>query len=314
MLLVKQKHRGGALLTALFIMTLVAIVATAMSSHLQVDIYRTRLIVTHDKLYYASQAVAFWAMDELKDPKKKFAISNDEGMVSKLPNSMIRVYPSVILSGELYDLQSRFNLNNLINKKSFLGFSNLVSRLVPNLTGPERIEMAFAINNWISTYDLALGTDKYLSYYLKQNPSYHSSHQFMQSVSELRLVKDVNAKTYLALQPYLTALPEPTALNFNTANVKTLLSLGNALNEDKVSELIEARGEKGLKNLAKIEELLKKFNVGSDQITLESTYFLSIAHASTENQNFTVYTLLKRSRDKKNKLSVSILRESINVF
>jgi general secretion pathway protein K len=52
-----KKDPGGALLTALFIMTLVAIVATAMSTRLQLDIYRTRLIVTYDKLYLASQAI-----------------------------------------------------------------------------------------------------------------------------------------------------------------------------------------------------------------------------------------------------------------
>ncbi|MFT4058398.1 MAG: type II secretion system minor pseudopilin GspK [Legionella sp.] len=310
---IKHKYRGGALLTALFIMTLVAIVATAMSSHLQVDIYRTRLIVNHDRLYYASQAVAFWAMSELNDPKKKFNMSNNEGVVGRLPKSMSHVYPSVILSGELYDLQSRFNLNNLLNRKSFLGFANLVSHVISDLNGPERINLAFAINNWISTYDLALGTDKYLSYYLKQKPPYHPSHQLMQSASELRLIKDVNSNTYLALQPYITALPETTSLNINTATPKTLLSLGT-LDNDKVKQIIEARGEKGLKDLAKLEPLLKKLNIAYEQITLESTYFLSVAHATSDNQNFTVYTLLKRSRDKKGKLSVSILRESINVF
>lgn len=61
--------KGSALLTALFIMTLVAIVATAMSTKVQLDIYRTRLILTHDKLYFASQAVTFWSMGQLADKK-----------------------------------------------------------------------------------------------------------------------------------------------------------------------------------------------------------------------------------------------------
>lgn len=67
-----ENNKGGALLTALFIMTLVAIVATAMSIRLQTDIYRTRLVLTHDKLYLASQAVTFWALGELRDGKQKF--------------------------------------------------------------------------------------------------------------------------------------------------------------------------------------------------------------------------------------------------
>ena len=59
--------RGSALLSALFIMTLVAICATAMSMRLQLDIYRTRLTLDSDKLYLASQAVTFWAMDILSE-------------------------------------------------------------------------------------------------------------------------------------------------------------------------------------------------------------------------------------------------------
>jgi general secretion pathway protein K len=311
---INKKQRGAALLTALFIMTLVAIVATAMSGKLQVDIYRTRLIIAHDKLYFASQAVAFWAMGNLNDPKKKFTQSNSQGMVDKYPETMAHIYPSVTLTGELYDLQARFNLNNLVNKKSILGFVNFVSHTAQDVNAPDRMNMAFAINDWVSSYDLAVGKDQYLSYYLHQKPPYHPNHQFMASSSELRLIKDVSAQTFLELQPYVTALSEPTALNLNTASKKTLMSISNAIDDSKADELIAARGEKGLKNLEKVSELLKKLNIANDQITLESSYFLSVAHASGENINFTVYTLIKRSRDKKGKLSINILRQSFNVF
>ncbi|MFZ4077782.1 MAG: type II secretion system minor pseudopilin GspK, partial [Legionellaceae bacterium] len=58
---VKRSSKGSALISALFLMTLVAIGATAMSSRLQLDIYRTRLILTSDALSLASEAVTFWA-------------------------------------------------------------------------------------------------------------------------------------------------------------------------------------------------------------------------------------------------------------
>lgn len=311
---INNKYRGGALLTALFIMTLVAIVATAMSTKIQVDIYRTRLIITHDKLYYASQAVAFWAMGELNDPKKRFTKPDANGMVSIYPKALANIYPNVIISGELYDLQARYNLNNLSNKKMILGFVNFIGYTVPQISIPEKMTLALAINDWISTYDLAIGKDTFLSYYLNQKPPYYPSHQLMSSGSELRLIKDVSAKIYLALEPYITALPEPTTLNINTASKQVLLSLSNSMTEEKVNQLIEARGKNGIKRQDKVNELLKKLNISADQITLESNYFLSVAHTSSDNINFTLFTLLKRSRDKKGKLSVTILRESFNVF
>lgn len=309
-----KNQNGGALLTALFIMTLVAIVATAMSTRLQVDIYRTRLIINHDKLYYASQAVTFWAMSELTQPKKQFSTANAKGFVSTYPANMRSIYPNVLLDGGIYDLQARFNLNNLTNKKYIPGFINLLGAARPQIPAPEKMNIALAINNWISTYDLGVGEDSYLSYYLQQKPPYHPSRQLMTSSSELRLIKEVSAQTDLALQPYVTALPELTAININTAPKQVLMSLSSSMNEQKVNEFIEARGEKGLKNLEKIKELLQKLNIANDQLTLESAYFLSVAHASTENLEFTVYTLIKRSRDKKGKVSVSILRESFRVF
>lgn len=109
--------KGSALLTALFIMTLVAIVATAMSTKVQLDIYRTKLILTHDKIYLASQAVTFWALSELNNTKNKFAKADTQGIVSIFPHDMENIYSTVTLRGALYDLQAQYNVNNLENKK-----------------------------------------------------------------------------------------------------------------------------------------------------------------------------------------------------
>ncbi|MDR3442651.1 MAG: type II secretion system minor pseudopilin GspK [Legionella sp.] len=311
---INKRLQGAALLTALFIMTLVAIVATAMSTKVQVDIYRTRLIILHDKLYLASQAVTLWALGELNDNKNRFAKIDKQGMVSQYPQKMETIYPSVVIHGGLYDLQAKYNLNNLANKKAILGFVNFLDATVQQIPKNEKINLALALNDWLSPYDVLNSKDLNLSYYLSQYPAYQPSHQLMASSSELRLVKEVSAQTYLAVEPFITALPEPTPLNINTASKQALMSLSNALNEDKVEELISARSENGIKDIKKISELLKKMNIAEEQITLNSIYFLSVAHTSSDNFNFTVYTLLKRSRDKKGKISVNVLRASFNAF
>ncbi len=310
----RNNSRGGALLTALFIMTLVAIVATAMSAKLQLDIYRTRLIIVHDRLYLASQGVIFWGMSELNDPKKHFAKTDKQGMVSVYPAALKAIYPNVKLSGGLYDLQARFNLNNLVNKKYILGFINLMGHTVPEMTTGEKVNVAMAASDWVSAYDLGVGQDQYLSYYLNQKPPYHPSRQLMASNSELRLVKDASSQIYSGLQPYITALPAITPFNLNTSSKNVLMGLSSTMDDEKANKLIAARGEKGIKNLEKIKEILQQLNIANEQVTLESNYFLVVANATSENSSLNTYTLLKRTKDKKGKITVNILRESFNIF
>ncbi|BCA95299.1 type II secretion system protein K [Legionella antarctica] len=309
-----KKSFGGALLTALFIMTLVAIVATAMSTRLQLDIYRTRLTITHDKLYLASQAVLFWAMNELNGNTRKFTKLDKQGMVAQYPGKMERLVDQIQLNGGLYDLQARFNLNNLIEKKLLPVFIDLIGHTTHQLNSKEQLNLALGVQNWLTAYDLARGKDNYSTYYLSQKPPYYPSHQLMSSATEFRLIKDVSSELYQAIGPFITALPETIPININTASKKVLMSLGNGITEAQVNELIMARGENGITDLKDITELAKKINLPNEQITIESKYFLSVAFVTSDEFQLTVYTLLKRSKDKQGKISVGVIRESINTF
>lgn len=313
-MLQNRTNKGGALLTALFIMTLVAIVATAMSTRLQVDIYKTRLSIINDRLYLASQFITFWTLSELNNKNKQFNQPNEFGMVAVLPRQLQTVYKQVQLRGSIYDLEGRYNLNNVVDKFAIQAFTNLQKQAMGNTTDIASKNLALAVNDWISVYDLNKGKDAYMAYYLKQKPPYYPSHLNMQSHSELRLVKDVSAQQYLALEPYIIALPEPTMININTASVPVLYTLGNGLNEAQVNELIAARGDKGINNVEKIAPLLKKLNIPIENIVIKSRYFLSVAEVRSEEFNLTVYTVYKRVIDQNKNIHTSIVRESINQF
>ncbi len=304
---------GGALLTALFIMTLVAIVATAMSTRLQLDIYRTRLLVTHDKLYLASQALMFWSINELNNKKNTFSTIDSQGMVDKYPKNLGFIYKEVKLRGGIYDLQSKLNINNLSDKKGVVLFLNLLGQIYPSMNDKDRINLALTVKDWISTYDLEKGNDSYISYYSTQKPPYYPSHQLMKSISEFRLLKGMDAKQDQLIQPFITALPEVTPININTANKRILRALGDGLNESQVQQLINARGTQGI-SPKKLNPLLQKLNIPGEQVTIESTYFLSKALVTADDLNLVVYVLLKRDKGKKGAITVSVLRESWNVF
>lgn len=304
-----KKIKGGALLTALFIMTLIAIVATAMTVRLQQEIYRAHLLLNHDKMHRASDLLTFWAMNQLMDKNNPLAQVNSLGMVAQFPRSMERIVPQIVITGGLYDLQSRFNLNNLIEKKALLGFIFLLSEVAPETPQIEKMNFSLALKHWLSPYDLAQGRDAYTTYYVSQQPPYYPSHQLMQNPSELRLIKNVSPNIFLALEPFITTLPESTPININTAPKQVLMTLGNGPKLASMTDLIIARGDSGVKNLKEISELLKKLDISQEQITIKSDYFMSVAKIQVNDAKLLVTTLLKRKKDQQGKITVRVLNQ-----
>jgi general secretion pathway protein K len=295
-------------------MTLVAIAATAMSMRLQLDIYRTRLSIASDKLYLASQALQVWALGEIANPNQKFTQADASAKVLDFPVKLQAIYPDIQIKGALYDLQARYNLNNVADKKFQFSFQEFLKNTAKKLEQPQRASLAAVLSNWLSPYQPGQDAMNNLGYYLKQKPPYYPAQQLMQNVSEFRLLMGVDAKLYRSLEKYVIALPEQTAININTASKPVLMSLGFGLDEEQVNELIAARGKKGLSDFAKITALLQKLNIRSELLTLESQYFMSVANLGSDDLNLTSYTILKRIKDKNGKVKVSIISESMNAF
>ena len=305
-------NHGSALISALFIMTLVAIAATAMSTRLQLDIYRTRLTISSDQLYLASQAVSFWAMDTLKE-KKRFTVKNGQGKLASFPSKLQHLYPGIQIKGEIYDLQARFNVNNLHDKKFHPLFFKLLEHTLTDNNNEQHRALLKAIYHWISPYQVDR-PDNHLNTYLRQHSPYIPSYQLMRSVSELRLINGVSDKIYQELLPHITVLPEVTPININTASKWILMSLGNGLSETQLQELLKIRGKKGITDLNDIYPLLQKLDIPRDQITIESTYYLSVATTSSEDLNLTSYVIIKRGKDQQGHMTLGIVSESLNTM
>ncbi|STX51276.1 general secretion pathway protein K [Legionella busanensis] len=306
--------KGSALISALFIMTLVAIAATAMSIRLQLDIYRTQLTITSDKLYLASQAIAFWAMGDLANVKNQYTIADKQGKVKDFPKQYSSIYPNVAISGSLYDLQAFFNLNNLSDKNYYPVFLKFLSNVLAKTPPQDQERLAVAIFQWLTPYTPGRGNDEFITYYLKQKPPYYPSKQLFQSVSELRLVRGVTGEIYQQLSPFITTLPTVTPININTAPRKVLMALGNKFSDEQIADIMNARGKTGILNEQKLNQLLKKLNLRKELVTIESEYFLSIAYVKLNDLSLINYTILKRTKDREGKLSVNLISESLNTL
>lgn len=304
---------GSALLSALFIMTLIAIAATAMSTRLQLDIYQTRMTISSDKLYLASDVVKFWAMEQLKEKSISFTSRDETGKVLDFPEKFASMYPNVVTKGQLFDLQARFNLNNLQDKKYQTIFYHLLEQQSKYLNTIEPKQILDAIIHWISPYQPDAGRNLFVAYYMTRKPPYYPGYQLMQHVSELRSVYGVNPILYKKLLPNIATLPEVTPININTASKVILQSLGNGLKEAQVKDLTLLRGKKGLTSFEKLNPLLNSLNIPQEQLTLESNYFLSVAVVTEKDLHLIVYSVIKRQKNKKGEILISIINQTINI-
>lgn len=308
-------NQGSAILTALFIMILVAIAATAMSLRLQIDISRTQLIedmtALNSAISYGQNAVINKLMtDGLKAKKSK-----DDAIDPPQWAFETRLTNNIQLKSELIDLQGRFNLNNIIDANQLKRFALLLSNIDPKLDKKKAFLLALFAKEWISPAIDGARNITTEQFYHSQKPPYQPSHSPFISVSELRLVKGFNHARFIKLLPFLTALPQKTAININTASKTIIQTLGAGLTEEQSEAFIKYRKDNKLLNLKKVlaEPEVKKLNLTAADVTLRSEYFLIVSSASQQQKHLVLFTKVKRTINKKG-VTLDILQQAFNTL
>ncbi|MGV3740525.1 MAG: type II secretion system minor pseudopilin GspK [Gammaproteobacteria bacterium] len=307
-------NKGSALLTALFVITLITIIATAISVRIRNDIEITQLIETTDRLYLASQAVSIWAMDRLRDPKQELGKMNlKTGAVLSFPANLQRIYPNITITGQLFDLQGRFNLNTLADTQYQAIFYTLLGNLHIGNTSAERKELNDSVVYWITPPKITSTQDEWQDKYAKQKPTYFPSHMPMYHPSELRLVYGFSAKYYQKLAPFIATLPEATAININTAPKPVLAALSTGLKDSDLDHILQVRSSKPFKNPQELAPIIQKYHIPNEILTVESHYFLAVATVQANDLSMKIYVMLKRQKDEETGIwQVNILTQSIN--
>ncbi len=301
------KHQGSALLSALFIMTLVAIATTTLTLQLKNNLDKTQLLFKTQQFDLEAELMRFWAMDFLGD-KKNSTFGRTPGQSTYIQHTIFfPSLPDTHFSAEIIDLNARFNLNNLKYTSGKTTFYRLTKHLLEDEANKKSYPLTSALTNWISDYQP--GHEK--------NNQTRIAHLNMISLSELALIPtpNVDPGDLKPLMPYITALPQQTAININTAPEELLMALaGGTHTLEPMEELIEARGEKGIESLDDIKDILRKLSIKTDDVTLESEYFLSIGQIKKNTQARTVYTLLQRikNKDDNKKYTINLIHETSN--
>ena len=287
-----RKQQGVVIIMALFIVALVASLAYFMMARLERDANRALLITRNQQAaFYVAGSVA-WAQDQLR---QNWLHQSSERVIDNLPlTSPENVEENYHIRSTITDAQSLFNLNNLKNPLAKAGLVRLLQSVKPNYSSAEASALADETAKWIG--GVPLGTTS-AQYYLDQKPPYRAAERLMASASEWLLVKGMRPELFATLKPFVTALPEPTPQNVQTAPEAVLTTLSPNLNGETAKALMRLRTLNPLLTPEQFlnQDIVKNNAIKAQQITIASDYFWVETRVDIENLRSVFYTLLKRS-------------------
>lgn len=285
-----HSQRGTAIIVALFITALVATAAIAMIEHLRIDTRRTELILNNNQANLLAQGSIVWAMDQLIND---FKLKQPTKIVDRTPIiSPKNKMNGADISSIIEDAQGKLNLNNLVDAAYQPVLTQLIQLIEPDINMITAQTITKGVVDWITP---GLHNTAFDQAYAKNNPPYRAPHRAMVSVSELLLIKGMTPKLYARLEPYVTALPDKTQININSAPIPVIMSFSPAIKLDMAKAFDAFRHQSPLTNLDMLGNFPDiKNSPMSSNLTLISDYFLVQTHVTIGSQHITLNTLMMR--------------------
>ena len=236
-----SSQRGIALLTILVMVALATILAATIAKRQTNTSENTGYLMRQDQsLLYAKSAEAFFSELLIQD-------SDNGGNIDHLQENWAKPMPAFpvedgFISGRLLDESGKFNLNNLLKADGSVDDSarRWFEKLLQRVGLPA--ELSQAVIDWQDADDEttgAMGAES--NYYQGLDPSYLASNTRFHQVEELKLVRGFEGKNYDLIAPYVTALPEATKINMNTAAPLLLASIDPKLDVKTVEQELKAK-------------------------------------------------------------------------
>lgn len=222
----KSKQHGTALVTALLIVALASVIATAMLKQQHIDIRRAQNMIKGDQAGLYLRAGENWVRQLLHEDRLKAKSDSLNDNWAKIDSSIVIDQGSIQIKVE--DLQGRFNLNNLLDKEGRPSKQDIeyFRRLLAVLALDT--ELVQPVLDWIDAdSNISLPTGAEDQEYLALKQAYRTANAPFVSVSELLLVKGFSRPIYDKLAPYISALPDRVDVNINTVSASLLAAILN---------------------------------------------------------------------------------------
>jgi general secretion pathway protein K len=290
------RERGIALITAMVLVAIAAVLATAIGFSSAMAARRATTVFGADQSLLAGEGAEAMAAYVLKQSTTgSAAISLDQAWAQ--PYGPFELGEGVTLEfAQIEDQQGKFNINNLASggatdPTAVAQFTQLLTVL-----GLES-KWAGILADWIDADDLPNSPDGAEdSVYLTQTPPYRTANMPVSSISELLAMPGFGRDRYNKLAPYISALPPGKPINICTASGVLLDALsGKTEYSTDASVLATGRKDKGC------FPTMAVFTAGATtqaqaqfagRIVTISSYFRLRSVITIGTARFTLYSLL----------------------
>lgn len=304
-----NRERGVVIIVALFMVALVASMAYYMMGRLSRDIEQTTLMLQASEAAFLAEGSIAFARDHLR-------ADWEHQRMNQVIDALPFVAPTKQVNGfqiktSIEDLQSRYNLNYLMDAVAIPDFQRLIRAVFPTISEGEATRIARATHDFVTPI---LNESEFDRGYLAASPAYRAAHRPMQSVSELRLVRGMSPALYQALLPFVSALPKDMLINLQTAPWQVLMTLSAGMTPDIARAIVQMRTQKVLTGTEAFyqSEAVSKLLIPPEKVTVSSSYFLVETVVSKGEQTVVLYTILERLTNK-NKAIVNVIGQAKGV-
>lgn len=289
-----KRERGVAVITAILVVALVAAAASFMAWQQQLWLRQVENLSERAQARAVALAALQWARSIL-------AADARDGAVDHLDESWARTLAPLpvdggSLAGELVDAQARFNLNSLVREGGTSAADVASLRKLFELVqlSPDLVN---AVVDWTDaggevTYP---GGAEDMDYLIAE-PPYRAANRALTSVDGLARVKGFDADALERLRPFVTALPQATPVNVNTAPAEVLAAVIAELTLDDARALVDTRQGRHFRDIADFRARLPKSvtQVNETLLAVGSRYFTVSGHARYGRAKVGFEALLER--------------------
>lgn len=278
------RQKGAAVLIAMLVVAMAAMAAGSFMFRSQVEWRRLENLTRVDQAKWVLRATDQWAAAVLRDDLLHSGVDHlGEAWATQLPPIEAEGYR---ISGRIEDQDGRFNLNNLVvNGQTDARQMEVFGRLLRVLRLSDGLAATLA--DWLDADDIPKNEGSAESeYYAGLSPPYQAANHPLVSVNELLRVKGFDRNVLSTLLPFVTALPNRTAVNVNTARPEVLAALVPGLSLDEAYALVAKRERVYYRNVQDFQQLLPSGLTLPDGVaTVSSQYFLVRANIRRERMS-----------------------------
>jgi general secretion pathway protein K len=218
-----KKQAGIALITALLVLALAVVLASALAQDGAMSLRRTENLLHHAQAKLYLQGAEDWA---------RVILARDKRDVDYLGEAWAMPLPAVPveggeISGRLIDLQSRFNLNALLKTDNTLDpvMQQRLSCILRQAGGQLPETALDSLADWQDADSVVRPQGAEDEVYRARVQPYRTGNQPLQATKELLLIQGFSPEVVRALRPWVAALPLSASLNLNTAPLEVLTCL-----------------------------------------------------------------------------------------